>query len=225
VALGLAFVSLSALFLLWPEIDLAVSRPFYVPGQGFPLAEAAWAEALRWLIWRMSEGVVALSLLLLGLAAIRRSLGSLGAREGGFILLLYGLGPGLLVNGILKSYWGRARPASVTEFGGTLDFTPPLLIADECTRNCSFVSGEGAAAVALCISLIVILSRFRDRLSPFLFRALVSVAVFIALAGSLLRIAAGRHFLSDTLFAAVLVLAIAAALAPLLRSRRVPGMG
>ena len=39
-------------------------------------------------------------------------------RSWGYILLLYALGPGLLVDGLLKRFWGRARPADVQTFGG-----------------------------------------------------------------------------------------------------------
>ncbi|QLQ19882.1 MAG: phosphatase PAP2 family protein [Exiguobacterium profundum] len=66
----------------------------------------------------------------------------------GFVLAVYALGTGVLVHGLLKAYWGRARPAQVTEFGGIAAFTPPWLISQECTRNCSFVSGEVSGAVA-----------------------------------------------------------------------------
>ena len=36
-----------------------------------------------------------------------------------FLVLSLLLGPGLLVNVILKDNWGRPRPGSVVEFGGT----------------------------------------------------------------------------------------------------------
>ena len=40
------------------------------------------------------------------------------------IVLTIALGPGLLVNGILKDYWGRPRPAEISNFGGDKEFRP-----------------------------------------------------------------------------------------------------
>ena len=35
-----------------------------------------------------------------------------------FLILVMLLGPGLLVNGVLKEYWGRPRPRNIIPFGG-----------------------------------------------------------------------------------------------------------
>ncbi|MFM2357027.1 MAG: hypothetical protein RLZZ528_2763, partial [Pseudomonadota bacterium] len=51
--------------------------------------------------------------------------------------------------------------------------------------------------------------------SPVL-RAIRALAVLLAVVASTLRIAAGRHFLSDTVFAALIVFAVALALHRLL---------
>ncbi len=103
------------------------------------------------------------------------------------------------MNVILKDNWGRARPSQIEEFGGVAQFTPPLLFADECKRNCSFVSGEGATIASVMIVLVVLLwHAFPDRR-----RLLVAGAVPIGIIGTFLRIIKGRHFLSDTLFAAL----------------------
>ena len=62
-------------------------------------------------------------------------------------------GPGLVVNGVLKAFWGRARPSQILEFGGAAQFTPPVQIADQCARNCSFVSGEASGVTMLAIAI------------------------------------------------------------------------
>ena len=38
------------------------------------------------------------------------------------VILTVVLGPGLIVNGILKPHWGRHRPREITAFGGTADY-------------------------------------------------------------------------------------------------------
>ena len=213
-----AALFLSALlFQLWPGIDLAASGLFYTRGEGFWLAKDHALELLRQTIWWLSNLMVAFAIL----AALAAFAGRpfLDLRRAVFILLLYLVGPVLLADGILKRFWGRARPANVEDFGGTQDFTLPLIPADQCQSNCSFVSGEGAAAAALAISFALIAPAVRQRVSPTIFRLYVALAVLAPLTGMVLRVMLGRHFLSDTIFAALIVSGVALVLARLLLIR------
>lgn len=221
-AIGLTIVTLGALafFIAFPRVDLIVSGWFYRPGEGFWLARLPWVEALRNGIWNLSIAVFALSALALVFAAAGRPVPGIGARVVGFVFLLYLLGPVLLVNGVLKEHWGRARPVGVTEFGGTAAFTPPWLPADQCASNCSFVSGEGSAAAALAVAFLVLAPQARRLLSRRAFAAYVLAGVLLPAAGLALRLLTGRHFLSDTVFAVLLVLALALCLHTLLFRRR-----
>ena len=110
--------------------------------------------------------------------------------------------------------WGRARPANVGEFGGTAAFTPPLWPADECLRNCSFVSGEASGATALAVTIWLLSAPIRP---PWLRHGCRALAVGICLVCSSFRVVAGRHFLSDVVFAVLLVTGIALVL---LKSQR-----
>ncbi len=205
----LAALALAALlFTALPAVDLKTSALFYRQGAGFPLARAQWLETARQLIWDLSLLVFGLAAAGLLAALMGRGLRGLSARFCGFVLTLYLIGPALLVNGILKSHWGRARPADVTEFGGKLHFTPPLWPSDQCLSNCSFVSGEAASAVVLGL---VMLMAGRRLLAPHgtagwlwgaLAWALPALAIFQ-------RVATGRHFLSDVTFAGLFMLTIA----------------
>ena len=154
--LAAGFILAIGLFALWPHLDIRVSGLFYDPAAGFWLAASPCLERLRMVVWHLSTGMVLFSIIALAASLSGRPLPSIQTRQAAFIFLLYLLGPLLLVNGILKSHWGRARPADIVEFGGTRMFSPPYLPADQCASNCSFVSGEGAAAVALAISLYVL---------------------------------------------------------------------
>jgi lipid A 4'-phosphatase len=221
-ALALAAFTLASVlvFGLRPDLDIAVSRAFYVAGTGFRLANDPAAVAARWIIWRLSEAIVLVSLAALLAAAFRRRIAGIEPRRWGFVALLYLAGPLFLVNGILKTYSGRARPADIVEFGGRSKFTAPFEIADQCARNCSFVSGEGAAAVALAIAVAVLVSAPAIGLAPATRRAYTRAATAIAFMGSFLRLATGRHFLSDTIFAALFVGIIAVFLHYLMLSPR-----
>ena len=64
-----------------------------------------------------------------------------------FLLLTLTLSAGVLTNLTFKSYWGRPRPVTVTQFNGDQRrLLPGGIRAVTCARNCSFFSGEGATA-------------------------------------------------------------------------------
>lgn len=219
-AIGLTF----AVFALWPGLDLAVSGLFYRPGAGFPLDGFGPTEWLRLAIWRLSIVLVLASAVFLLLAlATGRAPFTVPGRVWGFILALYALAVGLLVHVGLKDHWGRARPADVLPFGGQAQFTPPHQITDQCLRNCSFVSGEVSGAVAFGIALWAVMTALDWRLPPAWHRRGRIVAVAIPVLDALQRVSAGRHFLSDVLFAALFTLLAAVVLSPLLPPRRGPG--
>ncbi|WP_284165892.1 phosphatase PAP2 family protein [Frigidibacter sp. SD6-1] len=214
-----ALVLAALVFTLWPGLDLWFTGLFHAPGAGFPLARSAMLEAARNAVWDLSIALWLLSLVGLVLAVFGRRLAGVGARVWGFVFTLYLLGPGLLVNGLLKQHWGRARPADVTEFGGALHFTPALIPSDQCSSNCSFVSGEGSAAVVLGIALLTLRPALAGRLPGWALRPWGAAAVLLPVAALLQRIATGRHFLSDSVFAALFVCLLALVLGALILQR------
>ena len=205
-----------AIFAAFPGVDLIVSGLFYRMEDGFWLSGNPWIEMVRNGIWNLSILVFALSIAAFLMAALRRPILGVGMREAGFIFLLYLIGPILLVNGVLKEHWGRARPVDVAEFGGAATFTPPWLPADQCVANCSFVSGEGSAATALAISFLVLAPEAWRILSRRAFALYSFLGVILPTVGLALRVMTGRHFLSDTVFAMLLVLSVALVLHRLL---------
>ena len=200
-ALLLGATLLAALvFTLWPGIDLMASAPFHDAATGTWLAETPALAFLREALWTGMELATIAFLLLFLLALARRKAAAVPARLWGFALLAMALGPGLLVNGLLKDSWGRARPRTIAEFGGEAAFTPALEIADQCARNCSFVSGEVAAAVTLSLVLwLFAAARLQGPARPALAAALSAATALSAF----LRLAGGGHFLSDIVFAAL----------------------
>ena len=113
-----------------------------------------------------------------------------------FLALSMLLGPGLLVNGILKDHWHRPRPVQVTEFGGTAQFQPWWSRDGSCETNCSFVSGEASAATWLLAPALLVPAPFQP--------LAVAAAFMFAIAVGRLRMAFGGHFLSDTLISILL---------------------
>ncbi|MGH7116842.1 MAG: phosphatase PAP2 family protein [Stellaceae bacterium] len=188
-----------ALFLLLPQTDIFVSELFYVRGRGFVLARSLPVElifhAIPWIAWGIAAVVAGAAawLFLTG-----RPLWRLDRRALLFIAFSTVLGPGLLANAVLKDHWGRARPVQVEAFGGSHRFTPAPLPASQCATNCSFVSGHAALGFSL-VAFAFLLPPGRSRR-----RAIGAALAFGGLVG-LVRIAQGGHFLSDVVFAGLLV--------------------
>jgi lipid A 4'-phosphatase len=210
-----------AVFGIWPGLDLWVSGLFFASKTGFDgFASGIWNQ-LRLAIWRVSEIVLALSIL----AYLTQRLAPFPLlratrRLSGFTAALYLVGPGLLVDVVLKPLWGRARPAQVTEFGGTLTFTPPHVLSHQCTGNCSFVAGEVAGAVALAVVLFLVVDRLKSRITLSRRRIAQGVILLVPLFVGVQRIAAGRHFLSDVLLSAIFILLCAVLLKALILQPR-----
>lgn len=204
-----AFALCAAVFVVWPGIDMWVAHLFHDGTRFFNIRAM---QVLRDLIWTASivTALGALALWVIWLPLGRQA--SVPRRLWGWIVLVYVVGPGILVNGILKEHWGRARPAHV--FDGKSEFTPPFVISDECARNCSFVSGEAAAGTALAIVLGALVWH---RLSG---RGRMGAALVLggmATVAAMMRVITGRHFLSDVIFAAFFTAFIALALWRLMR--------
>lgn len=115
-------------------------------------------------------------------------------REAVFLLILLGLGPGLVVNVLLKDHLGRARPKELEDFGGKYAYTGPWR-AGAAGSNSSFPSGHAAIGFALIGPWFVLRGR---ALRP---------ALLVLLAGTcwggaigLARMLQGSHFASDVLW-------------------------
>ncbi|MCR9139160.1 MAG: phosphatase PAP2 family protein [Alphaproteobacteria bacterium] len=215
-ALGLC----ALLFLFNPGLDLAVSSAFYRETDGFWLENESLLSTYRNSFNITSMSLAVVSLILWIVCYWRGPVFGVYDRVWAFITLLYVLGPGLLVNGLLKSYVGRARPADVTEFGGENAFTGALRIANECQSNCSFVSGEGSSATAFFISILALSPFVSNKAMRYL---LVTIGFCAALTAATLRVLKGRHFLSDTVFSVLFVSLVAIILAWLLLRRKKAG--
>jgi lipid A 4'-phosphatase len=193
------FVFALAIFLFAPEVDLATSGLFYAPERGFLLASwppiALLFRSVPWIVWGTLILVAAgaASLFLLG-----RPLWRLDRKALVFLAVSMIAGPGLLANILLKEHWGRARPVQIEAFGGAHRFTPAPLPAAECDRNCAFVSGHAALGFSF-VSFAFLLPHGPSRR-----RGIAAALAFGTLVG-LGRIAQGAHFLSDVVYAGLLV--------------------
>lgn len=128
------------------------------------------------------------------------------------------IGPVMIVNVILKGNWGRARPRFLEEFGGTLEFTPFWVWADQCRDNCSFTSGEVAGVAMVFLSVAFVLGLGARYL---VFLAAIIASAFIAW----VRFAMGAHFPSDTVMSVVFMLIVGSGTYYLFFLRPAPWIG
>ena len=222
-ALLLGCAAAFAIFARWPGLDLWATGLFHDPVTGFTAADDGVPNTLRLVVWRLSEGLLAAALAALAVGLwTGADVLAVPRRVWAYVVLLYILGPGLLVDAILKPIWGRARPADVAEFGGALRFTPPHVMSGECARNCSFTAGEVAGVVALAVSVMVILASLRPGVSALVWRSSLAAMILLSLFVAYQRIAGGRHFLSDAIFSTLFVGIVALVLHAALFRRRAP---
>ena len=188
----LMVLSLSALFLIAPELDIWMSHLFYSPSEGFWLKAYFFPLRLRKLgLFLPRAALLALALFALARLFWPSLRKGLSLPKVAFLGLSALLGPGLLVNGLLKANWGRARPIQTDLFAGDWPYSPVWVVTDHCQSNCSFVSGEGSMAFWL-LGLVVLV--------PISWRKggliILSTLCFLI---SINRIAFGGHYLSDIL--------------------------
>jgi lipid A 4'-phosphatase len=188
----LVFAAAAVVFMAFGGVDLKASGLFFRPGEGFFLEAAPAVRFVHEAIPYVAPALTALLGVFLLLGCIPR-LGLFGKfrKEAVYLLLVLGLGPGLVVNQVFKEHWGRARPAAVREFGGDKTFTPAFAVSDQCRRNCSFVSGHAAQGFYFCA--LGFLARRR--------RLWFAAGLGMGGAVGLARMAQGKHFLSDIVFA------------------------
>ncbi|WP_209004063.1 phosphatase PAP2 family protein [Labrenzia sp. CE80] len=191
-AVGLYLLAISAFFFVFPAVDLWASGLFYSDEGGFFARNEAFLRRFRHLGPHLVK-IVAITSVVVLLAKLFLPARSplMPLRAPVFLLTTLILGPGILVNMILKNNWGRPRPVMVDVFGGDMPYQPVWLPTDWCDTNCSFVSGEASAGMWLIVAVFI---------APVAWRlALLAFLLPLGLLLSLNRIAFGGHFLSDTL--------------------------
>ena len=189
------FGALAVLFVAFPQLDLAASGLFYRGnGQWALNREDLWLLIPYRGLPRLGQGLLVV-LLALWLLSFWPRLNKLRARRVAIGFLLAGalLGPILVVDATLKEHSGRTRPVNIEQFGGTRQFTPAFIPADQCDKNCSFVSGHVATASFIMAFGWLGAPAIRRR---WLIASLACGGLF-----ALVRMVPGGHFLSDTIFA------------------------
>lgn len=194
----IAAVVTGVLFAAWPHLDIVLAAPFFDAARGYfvwdadPLAETL-RDLVSWVVQLIAFAAFGALVVKLAVPRWRMLL------PGRTVLLLLStllVGPGLLTNVVLKDHWHRPRPVHLTQFNGDREFVAWWDNSGTCPRNCSFVSGEVASATWTLAAAALV---------PPPWRAIAYAAALTLTAGiTLLRLAAGGHFVTDAIFAMVL---------------------
>lgn len=187
-----AFPPLVVLFLLVPEIDLAVSGWFWSATDGFLGMRRPFLVLLHDAVGPLIWGVFFLLLagwLASGLGKAPDGL-KRGRRALAYLALAILVGPGLVVNVLFKDHWGRARPNQIEAFGGEQQFTPAWVPSDQCDHNCAFVCGDAS------IGFVLLAVAYVSRRPRYWHGAGLVAGGFLGL----MRLAQGGHFFSDVVF-------------------------
>lgn len=186
-----AVAAAAALTALWPALDLHLAASFRADGR-FPANDWPAVQAIYVAVPWVGR---ALGLLALLLVLLRGWPAPPWRRRWLLLGLATWLGVGVVVNGVLKEGWGRARPVAV--LSGEAVFTPALRPTAQCRSNCSFVSGHAATGFVWgAMGLFSGPARRRRWL-------ITGWALGVGL--GLLRMAQGAHFFSDVLYSGLAI--------------------
>ncbi|MHA1793515.1 MAG: phosphatase PAP2 family protein [Promethearchaeota archaeon] len=119
----------------------------------------------------------------------------------GFILLTSLIGP-LIITYIFKYFWGRVRPAMLTD-GSMLDFSifTPWFEPQGFKAGKSFVSGHVAQATIMIAFAMTFIGSNKKWLAPLIGILSAAYVVLVAIG----RMASDDHYFSDTVFGAYIV--------------------
>ncbi len=188
---------------------LLATVPFWVAPLDLVIQGAAWQGEEGWSLgekqpWKWIYHFGTLPAVVMAVAALAAFL--LGLRGGNlapwskaaaYLVLCMAIGPGILVNLVLKDHWGRPRPRDVQPFGGDYP-AETVWIADPASPGKSFPCGHCTMGFYFFAPGILLwrLGRRRSALGMF------ALAVGLGLLLGIARVLQGGHFASDVLWGA-----------------------
>lgn len=181
------------------SIDLTVSNFFY---RDHDFISNSWTSAFYLYGYFPGDIVAGLALMIFILSFLIPAWKKW--RAPAFVLAFTMLiGALLIVHGVLKDHWGRPRPRQTIEFGGSQPFrpyySPNFFHQPEPSK--SFPCGHCSTGFYF-FALALVGRRFSNRSVETLGWTL---ALTLGIALSILRIAQGGHFFSDTIAAALIM--------------------
>jgi membrane-associated PAP2 superfamily phosphatase len=216
-AIVLAILIALAAVLFWTtRLDLAAADAFRTPCCSWPIAERQpWSFVYKYGVFAgVLLAAAALVVLTVSYWSPRRWFPL--RRPALYLVLVVALGPGLMVNLVLKDHFGRPRPRDVVELGGREPFLPVGVPGTDRQAK-SFPCGHCSMGFYLGVPYLVLRRRRRRAAWAFMGLGLAAGAAL-----GLARMAAGGHFLSDVIASGGVVWLVALALHRLMDLDREP---
>lgn len=190
--------------------DLLLESRFYLRGSGWIYADLfPWKHLYRFGVF--PSIAITVGSLLIVIASFFSARAYVYRKCAAFFFLLMLLGPGLLVNSVLKDHWGRPRPRQMQVFGGDRGYHQ-VWERGESGKGMSFPSGHASAAFYLIAPYFVLRSSSRKWAGVALAGGL-GYGVLMGIA----RMVQGGHFPSDVVWAGGCVYLVGLALYYVLR--------
>lgn len=179
------------------DLDLWVQSYYYE--DGWRLGQLRWVKLL-YHYGNIPAIITAVGALLLYIRSFNeRSRQLIYRKMTLYLTLAMIMGPGIIVNTILKDNWGRPRPRELELYGGRYSYEAPLTI-DPSSTGKSFPCGH--ATMGFYFYALALLFAHRKR------RQYVLITIFATLYGLLIgwvRVMQGGHFVSDVIFSGGIV--------------------
>ncbi len=213
VVIPILLFVLSAFIFRNTKLDMTIQSMFYSPPSGWFLNDNPLVQA----IYHFGN-IPALLLSLAGLVLFGLSFQTMKwvkwRKVGLFLVLAMLLGPGLIINVVLKDNWGRPRPRNITEFGGKYAFEKVLSI-DKTSPGLSFPCGHASMGFFLFVPWFVLRKKHKG-----LAALSLTVGISYGLAIGIVRIAQGGHYASDVIISGILTYLIGTGIFYALRLNR-----
>lgn len=216
-----AFLLFAAVFSLYPQLDLWIAALAWQEVEQSFIRDVAWINNL----YGAFQGVLGYFLLVYGLGLlmpwwllrqqnIQASRGAnahwlAGLNQLWFIrwlrrhqkdiwfLLVTLLVGAIVIEVLMKGFWGRPRPYQMAIFSGDHAFVPFLQVSDVCARNCSFASGHSGIG----FYFMALAWPARNRLWLILGIIMGALLAYV-------RIAMGGHFFTDVVTSGFVIYAL-----------------
>lgn len=199
------------------DLDLRIQHRVHSEAGGWYLSKQALVR-LMYNYGTIPALVVAGSALIVFLSGFVKTRYRRWRRISLYLVLVMALGPGLIVNTLLKDQWGRPRPRNVVQFGGKYQYEFPLQI-DPSSPGKSFPSGHASMAFFFFAPALLLRRMGRSNY----YTALGLTLGYGALMGYA-RIVQGGHYLSDVIWAGAIVWFVSYALYRIMALDKISGL-
>ena len=201
-AILIFLIGILTLLFRYTDLDIRLKQYFYSPEKGWILQyKPVWDFIYRFGIFPGYSlafcGLIMISVSYWNSKYIRFRKVSL------LLVFTIIVGPGILVNLVLKDHTGRPRPREITEFGGTENY---LCICEKGKTNEGKSFPCGHCSMGFYLAIPYLFYRNRKKVLAFSFLATgLTYGILIGIA----RMMAGGHFASDVVWAGALTWVVA----------------